>query len=175
MRAANKPRPESLEVRLGPEGCAALRDALLDGMSYRAAIPWVLEQFGQPTSLGGMCNFYEDVCVPYKAEYLRHSARVATQVADAVADEAALDTANRKLLKQQTFELLSNPNADPEERGKSAMNFVRMLAVQVAETKARTALLKAQQADQAKEVVNDATLTAEQKEARIKSLFGRTE
>lgn len=171
MRAAHKPRPESLEVRLGPEDTAALRDALLDGMSYRAAIPWVAEQFGQPTSLGGICNFYENVCVPYKAEYLRHSARVATQVADAVADEAALDTANRKLLKQQTFELLSNPNADPEERGKSAMNFVRMLAVQVAETKAKTALLKAQQADQAKEVVNNKALSIEEQNERLRNIF----
>lgn len=100
----------------------------------------------------------------------RHSAQLATEMGEE-ARNSPVDwaKANADRIQQVTFELLHDPSVDP----KVVKNFVTasLKLNDQAATLRRITLLEAQQA-KAKETVQDTALTPEQREAKLKEIFG---
>lgn len=168
--ATKKPRPESLQARLGVAGSEQLRDALLAGMSYRDAIVWLRSDFGVSTSLGGLSDFFDKVAKPYLRERISTSARIAEAMAEA--DGGAFDAGTEQKLKQLTFEILISNGANPEERKDLLAAYLKLRAQETDRRKLALLEAKARKADEAERAVTDTKLTEAERAARLRQIFG---
>jgi hypothetical protein len=178
---ARKPRTDAVLLHLPMEQQKQLAEWLLDGgLSYRAAAAAMDKDFQVKTSATAVFDFYHTVCAP---ELSRRRA-VAVSTAEDIASEAEAtpgrwDAAALDKLKQQAFEMAMQPGADP----KAIKSFFTVIAkakdqelkerdLALAERKVALMERKAAQADEASKVVGDEQLTPEQKQARLKQIFG---
>lgn len=165
---SRKPRPESLEARLDLDQSDRLRDALIGGLTYRKAVPWVQREFGEKTSLGGVSGFYENVCAPYLQERQRQSASLADKLMD---DEGEVfDKGTVALLKQSAFELMANPSADPREKFQTLRLFLKYHDGKREDRRIAVIEAKAKQSDAAKDAVDSSKSDAELA-ARMREIF----
>jgi hypothetical protein len=171
---ARKPRTDAVLLHLPLEQQKELSEWLLDGgLSYRAAAAAMLKEFNVKTSATAVHDFYHTVCAP---ELLRRRS-VAVSTAEEVAaeaeaspgrwDEAALDK-----LKQRVFEMMLNPQADPKDTKALFGLILKAKDQSLDERKVTLMEKKAAQADEASKVVGDEQLSPEQKQQRLKQIFG---
>ncbi len=151
-----------------------LADWLLGGMPYHEAQKQVLDQFKlEVRSLKSFSQFYQAVCGP-RLLARRTQAR---SVADSIAQEAErqpgrFDQATIDALKQKAFELSISPQAHPRDVKALFMLVLKARDQDLTERKVRILEAKAAQADQAATALGDKALTPEEKEHRLKQIFG---
>lgn len=164
---------------------AKLAEWLLSGMTYHAAQEIIAkpepEGFGVVVrSLSAFAPFWQEVCVPHLAR--RRALAVST--AESVAEEASrtpgrFDSATIDQLKQKVFELSISPHADPKD---VKALFMLVLKAKDQELEAQALHLdrekfeflkkKAEQAEQAEKVIGSNEGSAEEKQQKLRAIFG---
>lgn len=173
-----KPNSNAVLPHLPEEQKKELIEWLLDdGISCRAAVVTLQEKFGVTTNRDAVSNFYQDFCLPLF--FARRAAQVGTS--NAVIDEARATPGNwteasLENLGQLAFEMSMRPGVDPKD-----IKAIFTLVLKAVDQKGKEEDRKLdrekfeeakKQRDDAKTVVGDDTLTAEQKQQRLKNLFG---
>lgn len=108
-----KPRSDSKLDALEERRKLALRDGLLGGWKYEAALAWLEAECGVRSSLDALTRFWRRHCAPVLKER-RQLASLRAEALGAEAGKTDWDSASIELLKQAAFEAMSNPEADPE-------------------------------------------------------------
>ena len=168
-----------LQTELSEEQQAQLADWLLSGVPYHQAQGMVQKDFGLSVSLSCFSAFWQEVCAP---ALLRRRSR-AKDTAECIAEEAKaqpgrFDAATIDALQQRAFELAISPGADPDAV-KSIFSLVlkandqRLKERNLELIERKVKLLESKEA-QTKETLQDAGLTPEQRQERIRAIFGMT-
>ncbi len=161
-----------------------LRDKLMAGESYADCLQWLSLECGVESSLAALSAFYKRHCWPL----VRERRQVSVMKAEALGDAMAKDPVNwdEKIVdrtKQLAFEFLSADQNDPDAVAKlldavikaRRQAFAETIQTRKQETEERKVALlekKASQADAAKDVAGDSALTPEEKQVRLKQIFG---
>lgn len=173
-----KPRADSKLASLPENQREMLRRWLVDeNLSYGAARERLREDFGVETSERALSVFYAKECFSDRFAQARDFAdKVAAEVQEG-ADK--FDDATISLIKQKAFERAVAKDGDLKELqilagiiGDTAKLRIKQQEVELAERRIALLEKKAAEADAAREVAGDAALSAEEKEARIKAVFG---
>ncbi len=167
-----KTRSDSKLLHLPEDQQAKLADWLLAGMPYHVAQATVEKEFGFRVSLGAFTKFWEAVCA---GAYIAKRQR-AIGLADEVAAEARqtpgeFDTATLDALRQRAFELASAPGASAKDVKGIFTLLLKSRDQQLEERRIVLLEAKAAQADKTKDIV-ESTLTPQEKEAKIRQVFG---
>lgn len=168
-----KPRSDSKLDALPNSRVTELRDGLLGGWSYEAALQWLADECGVSSSLAALSGFFKRHCTPV----LKDRREFAVLKAEAIAADAGLtdwDAASIERLRQMVFEFMANPNADLEATERM---FKLLLKSRDQETDRRKLALletKARRLDEleakAKEITKGGGLSAETLEVIEKQL-----
>lgn len=186
METFRKPRADSRLGNLSEDARARLLEWFVTpGMSYvrikeEAAKPEAEGGLGVVTSVGALSAWWSQHGPAYLIERRRLARNLAADLASDIAlSPAQFETATIDAIQQQAFNLAQQPGVDPKDV--KAM-FSLILKVRDQDTKRqeialaerRIALLerKAEQADKAAGIAGDGQLSAAEKEARIKAVFG---
>ena len=160
-----KLRKDSKFARLTEEQRSEL-GVYLEGHSLEESQQWLAAR-GVDVSLQSISEFYRLHVLPCKWQRMATVAAVLSKVEG----ESVTDAAHRAVA-QRVFELSTDPKADPELLAK----FYKLMndGQQTAQSERKLRLLeqKAAAADDAAAAIRDTTLTAAEKEARIKEIFG---
>lgn len=151
-----------------------LADWLLSGMPYYEAQKQVKDQFGvEVRSLKSFSRFWQEVCGPALLAR-RHQARTVAEelAAEAVKHPGRFDQATIDALKQQAFELSISPNAKPKDVKALFSLVLKARDQDLNERKIAILERKAEQADAAASAVSDGKLSPQEKERRLKQIFG---
>lgn len=175
---ARKPRSDSRLASLNPEQKALLRTWLIDeNLSYEAAKDRLHQDFNVETSVGALSQFYATECFALRSSEAKAFAeQVETELLSA---EPTFDKATLALVKQKAFERAYAKNGNLSELailagiiGDSAKLKLKEKDQQLAERRVALLEKKAAQADAAEGVTRDEALTPEQREAKLKEIFG---
>ena len=168
---SKKPRSDSKLDGMPESRVLELRDRLLAGDGYRELLDWLSLECGVSSSLGSLSVFYRRHCVPL----LRESRQLAAVKAEAIVEDAGRtdwNMATMELVKQVSFEMMSGQAIDT----KTAEKFIKLIlkadAQDLDRDKFEEAVKKAAQADEAAAVTGDGKLSPEEKQARLKQIFG---
>lgn len=175
---ARKPRSDSKLAALTP----SVREELLSwlgqaNVSYEEAAILLRERHEVKVSTSALCEWYARHGFQLRAEQARSVAETAAEELAAGPDK--FDEATMAMIRQKLFERALAKNGDVAElatlakiMGDSAK--LRIKEKELELSARRVALLekKAAQADQAKGVVENQTLTAAEREAKLKEIFG---
>lgn len=176
--SGRKPRADSKLKSLPGQIQAELREWLVEeNVSYATARKWLKERHGVQTSIGAICDFWQSHCF---GQRFKRAREVADSLKDALAQSPDLfDESTRGAISQRAFELAVAKDADIGEltklckvMGDSSKLAIKQKELDLAERRLEMLEKKAAQADEAEGVAKDKTLTAEEKEARHKEIFG---
>ena len=161
-------------LNLPEEQQAQLADWLLGGMPYYEAQKQVRDQFGVTVkSLKSFTGFWEHVCAGQMVRRRNQACSMAHEIAaEAEKRPALFDQATIDALKQKAFELSISPQAKPKEVKALFMLVLKARDQDLTERKVALLEKKAAQADQAANAVGDQKLSPEEKERRLKQIFG---
>ena len=160
-----KLRKDSKFARLTEEQRSEL-GVYLEGHSLDESQQWLAAR-GVEVSLQSISEFYRLHVLPCKWQRMATVAAVLSKVEG----ESVTDAAHRAVA-QRVFELATDPEADPEMLAKFYKLMNDGQATAQGERKLRLLEQKAAAADDAAAAIRDNTLTAAEKEARIKEIFG---
>jgi hypothetical protein len=182
---ARKENSNSIASRLSrielAEGTAydLVRERLgVENMDYADAVEWIEETFELETSVGALVNFYRKHCTGFKAKRNREYAR---EIRDMFEKDPEINFSELTLqqIEQRAFEEAYAKDADIKDLqalvqmiGSSKKLQLEWEKLEVAKRRIELLEKKAAQADEASGVVGDGKLTAEQKDQRLKGLFG---
>lgn len=170
--AHKKPRSDAKLLNIAEADQRSIYDRLRMGMSYAAAKPWIAEEFSVSVSSDATLSaFWEYWCEKDSEERILR----AVSASDAILEDTAgvlprLDAAMESRLKQLSFEAMLSGDVDNIKhlvgmvlKFKSAEQDDRKIALQ--ERRLR-------QAQEAEAVVKTADLSPEQRDAKLKEIFG---
>lgn len=174
---ARKPRSDSVLDSLPPERREQLVRWLVDeNLKYPEAVTRVWEKFGVKTSVSALQQFYARRCFTLRADQAKDFAELV--VTEAQKDPAKFDEATLALVKQRAFERVYARDGNLNELavlagilGDSAKLELKRRELELSERRVTLLEQKAALADKAKGVVDDQTLTEEQKAARLREIF----
>lgn len=173
-----KPRADAKLLNLPEEQHEQLVAWLFQsGLGYAKVRSLVKREFGIATSQAALSSFWSECCAPRLLQKRSQSAVAANQIADDAAKNAGtFDTATLALLRQKAFEILADTNADPDEvRGLLALALKARDQDQkdllIAQSQRRLELLE-KQSEQAKTTLANPALTPEERQLRMKEIFG---
>lgn len=174
-----KPSPSAKLLNLPEEQQAALAEWLLGGMPYHEARKGVAKEFGVSTSLSALSQFYAHVCVPALISRRHQAVNTAEEVAAAAeATPGRFDAATVDAIKQKAFELAISPLSSPKDvkalfmlLQKARDQELKEESLAIERDKLELLKAKAAQAEAAQAVVQS-DLTPEEKQRRIKEVFG---
>jgi hypothetical protein len=172
-----KPRSDSVLDSLPPERREQLvRWLVEENLKYPEAVTRVWEKFGVKTSVSALQKFYARRCFALRADQAKDFADLV--VAEAKSNPAQFDEATLALVKQKAFERVYARDGNLNELailagilGDSAKLELKRQELQLADRRVALLEKKAALADQAQGVVNDSTITEEQKAARLREIF----
>ncbi len=180
-----KPRADSKLDAMPESRVLELRDMLMAGASHRNVLDWLAMECGVSVSASALTSFYKRHCAPVVRERRKFSVVKAEAFGDAMLkDPQAWDEKIIEKVKQRAFEFLEpDGNADPKAMTKLLDSIVKarkqefteeIQRVKAGQEERRLRLMeaKAKAADEASGVMGDAALTAEEKQARLKQIFG---
>lgn len=169
-----KPRSDSKLDNLEPETrVLELRDGLMGGWSHEEAKAWLWETCQVTTSGDALTRFWRRHCAPLVAERRRFSAVRAEALGDAMeADPVNWDAAIVEKTKQLAFEFLEAEEKDADAIKKLLDALMKARRQELDERKVAIMEAKARKADEAEKVAGDDALTAEEKQRRLKGIFG---
>ncbi len=160
---AAKLRPESTFAQLTPEQLDTVNAALLSNTKY-IKVKEMLEQFGYKLSIQSIGNYYRTHLL---AEKWRANDKTA-EVLDCI-ERGKLDNATFVALKQAAFDLLTTPDGDLKTANKMVATILKGQQLELDRDKFNL-LLRREAATQS--ALSDTTLTAEDKERKIRAIFG---
>jgi hypothetical protein len=173
-----KPRADAKLLNLPPEEHEWLVELLFTaGMSYDRARPLVRERLGFAVSNSSLSSFWEQCCAPRLLQRRGQSAAAAQAIAaDAEQNGGIFTAATLAMLRQKAFDLLVDSNANPDDvRGLLALALKArdqdQKSEQIAQSERRLKLLEARE-DDTKQTLANPALSAADKEAKIKRIFG---
>jgi hypothetical protein len=168
-----KVRSDAVLLNLPEAQQAQLAEWLLGGMPYHQARELIAKEFGvEVKTLRAFPGFWREVCVPALLRRRSMAVETSEEIAQAAAAHPGqFDAATIDALKQKAFELSTSPQADPRDVKSLFMLVLKSRDQDLNERKITLLERKAAQADQAADVVKS-ELTAEEKQARLKSIFG---
>lgn len=170
-----KPRPDSVLKNLPP----AQQDALFawltaENITYAEARKRLAEQFSVRTSPAALSAYYSSVVVPRKYAEARGLADDLAKLA-----EGSFDPATTKRLQQLLFEMSVSNRVDLKAIktlakivGDSHKLTLAQSRLELDKRKVKILEAKAAQADEAQGIAGNKKLSSEEKERRIKAVFG---
>lgn len=179
-----KPRSDSKLDAMPGNRVMELRDKLLGGDSYLECITWLDMECGVTTSVASLSVFYKRHCWPVVRERRQVSVIKAEALGDAMSqDPVNWDSAIVDRTKQKLFEFLAGDGASLEDAAEALkaitaarkQDFTEVIQTKRQETEERKLALleqKAKQADDSKDVLGNEKLTPEQKQERLKGIYG---
>jgi hypothetical protein len=172
-----KPRADAKLKSMPQEQQDALCEWLtMENVTYSEARKRLASRFSVSTSLASLSDYYSSVAVPWK--YAR-----ARGLADQLAtmSEGSFDAATTKRLQALLFEMSVTNRVDLKAIktlakivGDSHKLTLAQSRLELDKRKVKILEAKAEQADQAKGVAGDKNLSPQEKERRIKAVFGIT-
>jgi hypothetical protein len=200
MATKRKARGDSKLDALPDHQHAELVQGLLGGWTYMQAIDWLAVECGVTARLHSFTPFYQRHVGPILVERKQFAALSARTLGKLAKETQAFDAAAIGELKEYAYRLMRDPSGDPEEARKWMETVIKAQAgerndkalaqkdtlitmkdreisqkdalIEQAERKVKLLEAKAAQADQANAVIGDGKLTAEEKAARLKQIFG---
>lgn len=168
-----KPRSDSKLDAMPESRVLELRDLLLAGKRQRDVLDWLAQECGVSSSPAALTSFYKRHCTPVIRERRKFSVVKAEALGKAMSkDPVTWDDKIVERTKQLAFEFLSEDSPDPEAV-KALLDALTKANKQALDReKFEEAKRKALLADKAKEVSDDTALSAEEKQARLKQIFG---
>ncbi|HEY0966942.1 MAG TPA: hypothetical protein VGD88_06105 [Opitutaceae bacterium] len=175
---SKKPRSDSKLDSLLPEQREQLIAWLVDeNLPYDQAVVRLRKEFGVETSIAALSRFYSTRCFTLRSSQAKEFAEHV--VAEALKGEDKLDEATLALIKQKAFEHAYARNGNVNELATLAkiIGDTRKLQLKerdqdLAERRIQILEKKAAQADAAEGVTRDEQLTPEQRQAKLKEIFG---
>jgi len=175
---SRKKRSDSKLDSLPPHQKKMLRDWLVDeNMKYEVAKERLEQDFNIKTSISALSQFYSTQC--FALRYSEASAFAALVEKELLTADPTFDKVTLSLVKQKAFERAVAKNGNIDELTKLAMIIgdarrIELKQREVGIAERRIALLeeKAKQADAGKAVAEDNDLSAEEKLARYRAIFG---
>lgn len=175
---SSKPRSDNKLAALPPAQKAQLRAWLIDeNRAYDEVVPLVREHFGVRTSTGALSKFYRTHCWSLRSSQAREFAE---QVEGELRSQGAakFDEATIALVRQKAFERAYARDGSIDELAILAKiladsSKLELKRQELGLTERRVKLLeeKARQADAAKTVLQDGTLSEAERSARMKAIF----
>ena len=175
----SKPRSDAKLLNLPEEQQGQLAEWLLNGISYHKALALLKKEFGVSSSTRALSDFFDAVCAPALSSRRRQWVRACSQVErDIEENPANWDAVLMEQAKELAARAMSRPQPDPSEVAallslvlKASDQKIRREAVEL--SRRRLELLEKRESD-ARGVLCDAALSPEEKEARIRAVFGMT-
>lgn len=161
---AAKLRPDSTFSRIPDELRDEVNAALLDGAHSYADVREILANAGVKLSIQQIGEYYRRHLLQEK---WRTQEKTAAVLESCQAEN--VDAATHLAVKQATFELATAPQADPAAIAK--MYSLLLKANQLDIDRRKLEMMEAREA-RLKETVTDNTMTTEEKQTRIRELFG---
>lgn len=175
MITKTKPRKARGDSKLDalPAGqLAELTQGLLCGWTYVATVDWLQVECGVSVSLSSLTPFYSRHVEPILLERKKFAALSANTLAKLAAESDAFDAAAIGELKEYAYRLIRDPESDPEETRKWMETLIKAQAGSRDDRKLKMLEAKAAQADAAEKVSNNGAMSAEEKQSRMKEIFG---
>lgn len=169
MSASRKPRGDA-KLKTLPEELQAEIHARLGKGTHAAVRKWLEAEMSISTSLGALSDFYSWYS-------LRRDLQDADQEVQSLLQlisegEYNLDTRQLESLGNTLFLLRARASGDWKQHKAAVELLLKSRKVSVEERKVTLLEAKAAQADQAKELLGDADLTPEERDRRMKAVFG---
>lgn len=185
MNPEEKPRSDSKLDNLPEPQFMELRDGLIKRTfkSYEEAKSWLATECGVSVATSALTKFWQRHCWPVVRERRQYSVMCAEALGDAMKkDPVNWDDKIIDRTKQRTFEFLDSETLDPKAaadllnsiikaRKQAFTEKIQTKKQQIEERRLEILEKKAALTDQANAITGDATLTEEEKAARIKQLF----
>lgn len=168
-----KPRSDSKLLNLPEEKKQQILDWMVAGQSMAAVRELVNGEFGFTVSVSSLSGFWQIEAPKHFIRQRLKSHSVASELAaEARKAPTMFDAAMVDRISQFAFELSITPGADPETVKAFVMMVLKAREQDLAAR--RVALLeeKAKQAEKAAGVVGDTTLSDEEKQRRMRQIFG---
>lgn len=161
----DKHRPDSTIGNLEPELREQVHELLLDGCGYRK-VKELLAERGVKLSIQSISEYYRRHLLPAKIARENRTAAELQKISCEGLNEATLCA-----IRSTVFELASSPSPNPKTL--NTLFGLVLKAEKLSQDARKLKLLeaKAAEADKAKEVTQS-NLTPEEKELRIKAIFG---
>jgi len=148
-----------------------LVDGLLAGWTYAKAKEWLWVECGVKIALSAFTPFFARHVEPVLQEQKQFAALTAKTIEKLATDSATFDAATIAEFKEYAFQLIRNPEGDPEEKRKWFEALIKAQAGSRDERKLTMLEKKAAKADEAEKVANDEDLTEAEKATRMKQIF----
>ena len=171
-------KPTGILLTMLEEQQAELADALISGMTYWQAIPWLQEKFGVTVkSISAFTPFWAAWCEPRLLARRRRAVHTSEEIAEeASKNPGQFDAATIDAIKQRAFELSISPGCNP----KDVKNLFALVLKSRDQERANKELdlerekfdrLKRQD-EESRKVATNPTLTAEEKQQRMREILG---
>ena len=172
MKPDKKPRADSiLDSQLNEGQKEELRRMLMSGVSYAVCKEWLSASCAVVVKSGDtLSTFWKRHCKPLVDEQRRFSAMRAEAYGDSI-QAVPVDWVSKILerIKQISFELMINPSPDSAQVKELVDSLVKLDKQALDREKFKEALTKAKAAET---ITKDGTMTTEEKQARMKEIFG---
>lgn len=168
-----KPRCDSKLDAMPESRVLALRDMMLAGKGHRELFDWLALECGVTCSPSALTAFYKRHCAPVVRERRQFSVMKAEALGEAMAaDPVSWDEKIVERTKQLAFEFMSGDQIDPDAVKALLDALTKANKQSLDREKFEEAKRKALQAEKAQEVTGNEALTPEEKQARLKQIFG---
>ena len=169
-----KTRSDSKLLNLPEEQQAQLAEWLLSGVPYHHAREMVSKEFGVVVlGLAAFSEFWQTVCAPALIARRQRAVTTAEEIAtEAGATPGRFDASTIDALKQRAFELSISPGANPKDVKAIFALVLKARDQDINERKVALLEAQARKAEAAESVTRDTSLTPEQREARMREIFG---
>lgn len=175
-----KPRSDSKLDAMPESRVLELRDMLMASKAYKDIHAWLFAECGVTVDSSALTRFYKRHCAPLVRDKRRLAVLKSEALGNAMAkDPAAWDGAIIDQVKQHVFEFLELETPKPEDlmlvvdAVTKANKDVRDTAkAKLEREKFEEQKRKARKAEEAKEVVGNEALNSDEKQARLKQIFG---
>lgn len=162
-----KLRSDSKFALLGDRQRDELAALLLSGQASQAdALAWLAER-GVNVSAQSLSEYYRNRVLPQKWRIMGATARELNKIS-----AAGVASAAHKAVAQAVFELSTSPQADAKQLAALYKLMLEGMAAQQNERKLALLEKRAAAADAAAAAVQSASLTEEEKLARVREIFG---
>lgn len=161
-----KLRADSTFARLSAEELAEVDEMLLSGAGY-ADVQAYLAERDLRCSQTSVADYYQTHVVPQKWARVNKVARNLGTLSAEGADEATLNQ-----LRALTMDMALTPGADLKSIRVLYTLVLKARQLELDDRRIKLLEKKAAQAEKAEQVAKDAAATAEEKELRIKEIFG---
>lgn len=151
-----KPNGNSKLDNLKPESrVTELRDGLLSGWTYLAALDWLRVECGVSSGMDALSRFYRRHCVPILQEKKKWAALQAEGLAKMGAQSKVFEDAAVAEAVEFAFAFLRDPMGDPEQKRKWLESLIKKKGGEREDVKVSLLVKKAAELDEAKAKANE--------------------